>query len=297
MSRQVFWPTSLSGNTITIPGSVYSLDAISVDDINPDSIAFRFDATVLRFDPFVFDINGSEAHDGVDVIRPYDFSSSGFGVWKRMTSPLDAYAPKIISGAPVLGDIRGGNATTSGNVITFQNSSCLDSTGRVQLYHETPLTVTIPSVVNEHYYVFMVKLVADSSIAYRAYASEASVISDTDVSAYRKVSYVRTSSAGVLMPFIQSGDRIDWTTSSKPLLTATTTSGYTSYNPQTAIPVLYESLELWDSSARIMISYDGLTPINADVSIQISILYKSSIYIKWNIGSTAVYISSVKLVR
>jgi len=297
MGRNLFFPTSLSGNTITVPNSVYSLDAISVQDCNPNDFAIRSDATNLRFDVFVFDINGSDAHDGVDVIRPYDFSSSGFGVWKRMTSPLDAYSPKIISGAPVIGDIRGGNATTSGNIITFQNSSCLDSTGRVQLYHEAPLTVTIPSVINENHYIFMVKLVADSSIEYRAYASEASVISDTDVSAYRKVSYTKNSSAGVLMPFIQSGDRIDWITSSKPLLTATTTSGYTSYNPQTAIPILYKSLDLWDSTARIVISYDGVTAINGDISVQISILYRSSIYIKWNSGSTAVYISSVTLVR
>lgn len=101
--------------------------------------------------------------------------------------------PKVISGAAEAGFIRGGDMSKTGaHQITILPTSCLDSTGKVQLFYNTNSSLTIPTAANSRYHIFIVKLVADQSFDYRAYSTEAGVLSDAEVSHWQWLDYQET---------------------------------------------------------------------------------------------------------
>lgn len=142
------------------------------------------------------DVLGNPASDGMVL------SSTAAGVrsWKNTT-------PLISTDTPIYGDIRGGDITKTGaNQLTITAISCLDSTGLVELYTSTSLTLSIPSVANTVYHIFIVKLVAGGTIEFRAYTTEAAVASDAQVSKFRWVGFWKTNGSSNCVQGLLSGD-------------------------------------------------------------------------------------------
>jgi hypothetical protein len=225
------------------------------------------------------------------------------------------YAPKpVISSAryqtvPNLnteGGIMGGDVTVSGNTLTIGKTSCLDATLAIPLSTTTDTTVVLPATVNQDFYVFIVRLVDGVTYTMKAYTTYAGPASDTDIDAFRFVSYAKNNGSGVTMPYRQVGCRIDWTTAERPIVATSITSSYVSYSLSSILPTsLLIEIGFWVSTAvasSVNMSYDGVTHIvgagtTYGESALLAVLPVSSIYIKCVSTSTAVKIGSVTLRR
>jgi len=163
--------------------------------------------------------------------------NSTSGCWVQLTFSPTQFFPPISSTVPIEHDIRGYNASSSGNVVTVTPGSCMDSTGTIALETSENKTVTLPGTVNGDFHIFVVRKTSDSSTEIRAYSTVAGPASDTAIDSWRRLSFAKNNGSGVTMPFIQVGDRIDWITASKPQITATTTNAYVAYSVNNIIPI------------------------------------------------------------
>ena len=143
----------------------------------------------------VFNSASTAAHSSPGIIRPADYS--GPGVWENQSSPFGDIGPTITATVPMQGDIRGGGTTVSGNTLTIAPCSCKDSTGLIPLYTGVDKTVILTGTVNQLFHIFMVRLVSDGSVEFRAYTTEAGVESDAQVDAWRWIDFWKNNGSGV----------------------------------------------------------------------------------------------------
>jgi hypothetical protein len=107
-----------------------------------------------------------------------------------------------ISNAPdmVYNDILGGDASVSGNIITFTPCSCWDSTRSVFLETTTDKTVDFGTpTANTTYYLYAVKLTG-GTCEFRKYPNSTDVDADSGITAYRLRTFWRTNGAQQVCP-------------------------------------------------------------------------------------------------
>jgi len=291
MAIKVYNCTALTG------GGVRALDAISQAVLTNGDRAITLENGKLHVHAYNSSSTAAESSPG--VVRPNDYASSG--VWENQSSPFGDIGPTITATVPIDGDIRGGDVTVSGNTLTITPTSCKDSTGQVALYTGSNKTCVLPGTNNGDFYIFIVRLVSDSSCEFRAYTTYAGPSSDAQIDKWRFVSFAKNNGSGVTMPFIQLGDRIDWITSTnRPVLTTSTTDSFVSYNLGAVLPAYFIHVFLvsnTNSSAQFY-SYDGTTNINGAGTGFIEIQYVSGIYINYGSGgTTGIHIVSATLRR
>ena len=98
--------------------------------------------------------------------------------------------PKVNPNIIVTGFKYGGDIVkTADHQLTISPYSGLDSGGDVQLWYDTNFALTVPSVANTGYFIFIVWLVADGSMTYRTYLSEAAAAADVEVAKRRMVGW------------------------------------------------------------------------------------------------------------
>lgn len=172
--------------------------------------------------------------------------------------------PGVVSGVNIEGNLYGLDITTSSQVITVTKGSAMDSTGVVSLELESNDTWTVASTNNLEQYIFLVKL-NNGSIDVKAYSTYAGAASDVGVNIthYRFLSWAKNNGSGVLMPYQQVGERVDWTLiTNSPLVTGSVPTSYTSYNIGAIIPVtLCSSIGIKNNSSGdgLYVSLDGTT--------------------------------------
>jgi len=299
MAIKVYNCSALTG------GGYRALDAISQAVLVNGDRAITLEGGKLHVHAYNSSSTAAESSPG--VIRPNDYASSG--VWENQSSPFGDIGPTITATVPIEGDIRGGDITVSGNVVTIGPCSCKDSTGLIPLHSDSNKTFTIPSTLNQDFHGFYVRLVADSSIALNFYISltgDGSPDSDISVNAFRRVTFAKNNGSGVTMPYIQKGDRIDWITkTSQPVIAATLTNSLTPYNIAAVLPVALLTEVVLANTAGAASgfsgSYDGSTlntltyAPNASDVVKDNILPVASYYVSSQGGSLLV--TSVTLRR
>lgn len=200
-------------------------------------------------------------------------------------------------------DIIGGDITVSANTLTITACGAWDSTKLIWLETTVNKTLVIPSVNSTLYYVFLVRLVSDSSLEFRSYTTEAGPASDTQINAYRFISIAKTNGSAVVMPFRQIGNRYDFITADRPSVTATTTSSYVSYTLSSLLPTgLLETITFVNDntlSTAVSLSYNGtdLVGILLSIGVVCELLSASAVYAKHDNFSTFIKVISIKLRR
>jgi hypothetical protein len=206
---------------------------------------------------------------------------------------------QTIAGMNTEGGIMGGDVTVSGNTLTITKCSCMSSDLEIPMATTVDSTVVLPGTVNQEFYIFMVRLVAGGTFTMKAYTTYAGPTSDVLVDRFRFISYAKNNGSGVTMPFKQVDGEVAWLTSNRPILTATTTGSYVSYNLGAVLPAVFTKVTLVSNTAQSQIySYDGTTAINSVAVSALEINYASGIYINYGGGSTtAIHLSSATLRR
>lgn len=218
--------------------------------------------------------------------------------------------PIAVSGLNVEGGIVGGDVTTSGtgnHVLTVTKCSCYASDGVTPMATTADTVMTaLAATVNQDFYTFIVRLVADGSFTMKAYTTYAGPSSDALVDKWRWISYAKNDGSGVTMPYIQTAGRIDWITqTSRPILTATTTTSLAPYSVSTVLPnTLLKAFGITTPNSRTLtVSYDGTTtalastPAGAIVNTFLEILPVASVYLMTSTDSQVVTISHATLRR
>jgi len=211
---------------------------------------------------------------------------------------------QTIAGMNTEGNIMGFDVTVSGNTLTIGKGSCMSSDLTVPLAFTTDKTCVLPGTApyyNADFYVFAVRLLDGVTYEARAYSTYAGPSSDDQIDKWRFISFAKNNGSGVTMPFKQVNDRIDWTTSTLPIVSASTTASYVSYDV-TCVPVsLLNSYTLvYTVAPGGFASYDGVFCINGDATTsdaRYEVLPVPSIYFKeYNTGG-ALKIASILLRR
>ena len=212
--------------------------------------------------------------------------------------------PEIISGGRPEGNIYGLDATTSGQIITITSGSCLDSTGLVRMKLVSNDTWTVASTNNLEQYIFLVRLVADGSFDVKGYSTFAGPASDALVDKWRFISWAKNNSSGVLMPYRQLGNRIDWTTSEKPIVTSSITGSYVSYSLTSVFPTTLSLtwMPVFDYTNNVdpHFSYDGTDRWGSlhTTGNPLELLVTSAIYIRYSSStSAAIKVNGITLRR
>lgn len=223
-----------------------------------------------------------------------------------VTSAIENKSLESIPNVQPASPISGLDITTSGQVITVTPGACLDSTEEVAMAITTNKTWTVPSTNNLETYLFLVRLVADGSFDVKGYSTLAGPSSDATVDAWRFISWARNNGSGVLMPYLQVGNRIDWLVgTNRPVLTASLTTSFVSYSISAIVPIaLLHSVSILESNNQAMIaSYDGSTPIvaaypaSSTMGAELQLHPVSSIYLKASSATTPVAFYSITLRR
>jgi hypothetical protein len=254
MAIKVYNCTALTG------GGVRALDAISQSVLVNGDRAITLENGKLHVHAYNSSSMAAESSPG--VVRPNDYASAG--VWENQSSPFGDIGPTITATVPIEGDIRGGDITVSGNTLTITPTSCKDSTGQVALYTGLNKTCVLPATNNGDFYIFIVRLVSNSSCDFRAYSTYAGPSSDAQIDRWRFISFAKNNGLGVTMPYIQIGGRIDWITkTSQPVIAAILTNSLTPYNIAAVLPVaLLTEVVLANTAGAASAftgSYDGST--------------------------------------
>jgi hypothetical protein len=282
------YATSLTG------GGAGALDAKAVGTLSDGDFCFVATGTILYVYKFV--AAATDAESSPSKIRPDDYSTAG--VWYLQNVSAD-YAKMS------RGDIDGGDITTSGQTITVTPTGCWDSTRLVWFETTVNKTVTASSTNNEEQYVFLVKLVSDGTCEFRRYTTYAGAGSDAQVSAYRFISWAKNNGSGVLMPYRQVGDRIDWLSLSEmPVINSAVGATYASYSVSNVIPTslcaAWSPINDPGVTNVLYFSYDGSTAVvnstNSAYGAQY-LLPTPVIFIKRNSADTYVKASSITLRR
>ncbi len=185
--------------------------------------------------------------------------------------------PTISATVPIAGNIYGGNITRTGaNTLTISPCSCLDSTGKIKLYTGTNKTITNPTgtswVADTIYHIFMVRLVADSSVEFRAYTTEAAAASDVQINAYRWRGFWRTVPTGTtLVLAMLTGNKMLFQKSSENVVSTGITTSFASVTHSALIPESrIAEIEYGSSSAGVtalMMASDDGTNISFNVAL------------------------------
>lgn len=215
---------------------------------------------------------------------------------KAVNGPLTSI-PNVQPASP----ISGLDITTSGQVITVSPGACLDSTEEVAMAITANKTWTVASTANLETYLFLVRLAADGSFAVKGYSAYAGPSSDGTVNAWRFISWAKNNGSGVLMPYRQVGDRLDWTVqTNRPILSTTISTSKTSCNLAAVVPVgLCREVVLTKTEPiyGFNTSYDNATNITASGQPLQSILPVSTVYLTSLSGTTTAEIFSITLRR
>jgi hypothetical protein len=226
---KVFYRQGLTG------GGSTNLDAQVSSGIANDDFAFTVH-TDGKIYAHRYNSSSAAAESSPSVIQPDDTPATGR--WLMQTSPFDPTSQQIVSGVITQGNIFGGDITkTAANTLTIQPMSCLDSALAVKLYFDSAKTVTIPSVANTIYHLFIVRKVADGLCEVRAYTTEAGVASDVQVNAYRWIGFWRTNSSTTCVIGLQVGDHLFFGKSSENVLSSGITTSYATISHAAMIPV------------------------------------------------------------
>ena len=201
-------------------------------------------------------------------------------------------------------DIIGGDITVSANTLTITPCGCWDSTRTVWLESTENDAVVIPSTNNLDSDVYIVRIAADSSIDFKSYDhTGAGPAGDATVNAYRRISFSKNDGTGVVMPFVQIEDHIEWITSVMPQITASLTASFVSYGLNTVIPnTVWKLAGIYTVpvSGNTEFSYGGTTvdvTVGNTASGTVLIPSVSSIYARYSAATTAVKIRSIELRR
>jgi len=202
-------------------------------------------------------------------------------------------------------DIIGGNITVSGNTLTIEPCGCWDSTRSVWLETSVNKDVILPSDVNQDYFVFEVRLVADGTSDFKAYMTINGPESDALVDAWRQVSFAKNNGAGVIMPFRQNGDDIYYSAATSsgnlPQLTATVAATLTGYPLSTVIPTLLKGYVEIRSLAGggIAFSQNGTDVVweIASEAVHPLIPANDTLYFRYSSSSSALKIRRITLRR
>jgi len=182
-------------------------------------------------------------------------------------------------------DILGGDATVSANTLTFTPCGCWDSTRTVYLETTGNETVALPTTTGTgqtKYFVFLVRLVADSSHEFRAYATKAAVESDAEVSHYRYRTPWRTLATGVAIQAVLVGNTLAFAKASENRSTQTVTNAYATvdhtdlFDPADILEIKYGCFETSGAAVSCTSSLDS-----TNVEAVIGNSYQS------NLGDTA----------
>jgi len=238
---------------------------------------------------------------GTDVLADNPVTSVT-GNWVPLTFDSTTLFPVVSATVPIKNDIRGGDVTVSGNVLTITPCSCMDSTGKIALYTSVNKTVTLASTINQDFYVFQVRKVSDASVEFRAYTTMAGAAADTAINAFRFVGFAKNDGSGVTMPFYQFGDIVSWHSSVMPIITATTTTSLVSYSVSAVIPsgVASKIKIVLSSVETLTVSYNGTNEISSYNALNYSpveILPVSAIYLKTTTASAPVKVRGISLRR
>ena len=208
----------------------------------------------------------------------------------------------IVSGLNIEGGVDGGDVTVSANTLTISKTSCLSSDRSVKLSTTSDSTVVLPSTVNQDFYVFIVRVLA-GTFECRAYTTYAGPASDAQINAWRFISYAKNNGSGVTMPYRQVVGRIDWLTSNRPILTASVTASYASYDVSAVLPT---TTLCWGITVvpqttpglGFYISNDGTTDSAYVIGgVPVVIPVHTAIFIKYGTSSAAFHVTSITLRR
>lgn len=205
-----------------------------------------------------------------------------------------------IPGVNTQDNIDGLDITTSGQVITVTKGSCMNSTRDTVMALTANATWTVAGTNNLETYLFLVRLVADGSFTVKGYSTYAGPSSDPLVDKWRLIHWNKNNGSGVLMPCRQVGDRIDWLTSNRPILTSSLSASYVLYPVSSVLPSsLINSVSIIGVGNTIMISNDGTTDIIGGGSASASGATVSSygVYLKYANASIPVHIIDAMLRR
>lgn len=238
---------------------------------------------------------GTAANQGTEVY-------ADFKVWALNQERAIPLVSNTTGNNP--GIIQGGDISSSGNTLSITPTSCLDSSALIPLVITSGKTLVIPSTNNQDFFVFIVKLVSDGSMVYKAYTTFEAPTSDILINAYRFISYCKTNGSGVVIPFLQNG--CEWTTLSRLdiLVASSLGTSYTAYNINAIVPVVIcERMKLWfeglNSNGQGHISYDGvnITYIGGYIGGKHDVLAVNTLYMKYNNVNFGIYITDLKLRR
>jgi len=237
---------------------------------------------------------------GTDVLADNPVTSVT-GNWVPLTFDSTTLFPVISATTPKKDDIRGGDVTVSGNVLTITPCSCMDSTGKISLYTSVNKTVTLASTVNQAFYTFIVRLVSGGSFEFRAYTTMAGVASDAAVNAYRFHGYAKNDGAGATMPYMQYGDNMWFNGTAFPILTSTPTTSWVSYSISAVIDnTVFKLITIKSASGAISVSYNGGTTVheNTHQTKQTAVIAPvTSVHLLLDNASAPVYIIGMTLRR
>jgi hypothetical protein len=264
---KVFYRQGLTG------GGSTNLDAQVSSGITNDDLAITVH-TDGKIYAHRYNSSSAAAESSPSVVQPDDTPATGR--WILQTSPFDPTAQQIVTGVDTIGGIFGGDITrTAGNTLTIQPMSCMDSALSAKLYFDAAKTVTIPSVANTIYHLFIVRKISDGLCEVRAYTTEAGVASDAQVDAYRWIGFWRTNAATTCVIGYQTGDVLLFGKASENVLSSGITTSYATVSHSALIPE--SRVEQIKYGAR-----DGAT--NADIIVSID--GTNTAYIVGRSGST-----------
>jgi hypothetical protein len=240
----------------------------------------------------------SIADGGVDTTKIADGAMTTDKIAdSSITQEKIAAFPDVVSR-----DVIGGDITTSGKTITVTPTGCWDSTGTVWLETTTNGTVELPNSNNLEAYIFIVRNKSNGVVRFQDYTTYAGAAADTTVNAYRFVSWAKNNGSGVLMPYRQAGPNIQWTTSNKPTIIASTTASFVEYTISSVLPIAqlisYVPTNSFSSNSQSF-SYDGTTVdcMLHQTGVLPTLLATSTIYAKHDPSTTVIYARSITLRR
>jgi len=209
--RKIFTTTKRTGagTDSGAADSVSAMTAISKDVATDGAMCLIMEDDGSGFYGYLYDAAGTDATSAPDTYRPNDYTVAGN--WKLQQSPFGEFFPIVTSTVPIKGDIRGGDVTVSGQTLTIAPCSCKDSTGATRLYTGTNKTVVLAGTANQIFHVFMVRLVADGSVEFRAYTTEGAVESDAEVDAWRWRTFAINNGSGVTFAHVVKGMLLTFT--------------------------------------------------------------------------------------
>jgi len=160
-------------------------------------------------------------------------------------------------------DILGGDATVSGNTLTFTPCTAWDSTRLILLETTADTDVDLPETVSATqilYFIYLVKLDSDGSCEFRAYTAKTGAGSpeeDAEITHYRYRTFWRTFTDGAAVLAVLTGNYLTFGKSSQCVSTVSLTNLFATVDHS----------DLLDVDALDLIEYGGKSSSGAAVYI------------------------------